>query len=136
MVRIIFCGDRNWEDYQKILEIAHVLKTELDFIMIQGGAPGGDELSERAAIELEIQCERYDADWEKYGRAAGPIRNTQMRVKGRADGVVAFHMDIASSKGTKNMVDQSIKAGLPVWIYTDGPRVLRFFIKELKRGKR
>lgn len=136
MIRIIFCGDRNWDDYQKILEIAHVLKTELDFIMIQGGASGGDEPSERAAIELEIQRERYDADWEKYGRAAGPIRNTQMRVKGKADGVVAFHMNISTSKGTKNIADQSIKAGLPVWIYTDGPRALRFFIKELKRGKR
>ena len=32
----------------------------------------------------------YPVDWEKYGKAAGPIRNQQMIDKGKPDLVVAF----------------------------------------------
>lgn len=61
----------------------------------------------------------FPALWDKHGRAAGPIRNTQMLDEGRPDLVLAFHRDLSESKGTRNMVEQSVKANLPV-IHYDG----------------
>jgi len=44
------------------------------------------------------------ADWEKYGKASGPIRNRKMFKLGQPDLVLAFHNDIYKSKGTNDMV--------------------------------
>jgi len=56
----------------------------------------------------------FPADWEKYGRAAGPIRNKQMIMEGKPDLVVAFHNNISKSRGTKNMVTQARRHGIRV----------------------
>lgn len=58
----------------------------------------------------------FPADWNRYGRAAGPIRNRQMLTEGKPDLVVAFHDDIESSKGTKDMVTIAEKAGVYVYV--------------------
>jgi hypothetical protein len=64
----------------------------------------------------------FPADWETYGKAAGPIRNTQMLTEGNPDMVAAFHNDISKSKGTKNMIVQAKKAGIKVILLTDTER--------------
>ena len=53
---------------------------------------------------------------EKYGKGAGSIRNCQMLNEGNPDLILAFHPDINSSKGTKNMVSQAIKSQIPVML--------------------
>lgn len=59
------------------------------------------------------------AEWDKYGRAAGPIRNKQMLlyVLEAKPLVIAFWDGI--SRGTKNMVSQAEKADVEV-------RIVRF----------
>jgi len=114
-MRILFCGDRNWSNYKVICEVIADLKPEL---IIEGEANGADLLSAEAAENFNIPVLRFPADWDKYGRAAGPIRNTQMLKEGMPDLVVAFHDDIQNSKGTLNMVKQSLKQGLKVMVYT------------------
>jgi hypothetical protein len=56
----------------------------------------------------------YPAQWHKYGRAAGPIRNQQMLAEGKPDLVLAFHDDIDGSRGTKDMVNRARRAGVKV----------------------
>ena len=51
-------------------------------------------------------------------RAAGPIRNQRMLVEGKPDLVIAFHDDLESSRGTKDMIKRSLKAGIRVWHYS------------------
>lgn len=58
----------------------------------------------------------YPADWDKYHRAAGHIRNQQMLAEGKPTLVLAFHHDLAKSKGTKDMVRRALKEGLPVYL--------------------
>jgi hypothetical protein len=65
------------------------------------------------------------ADWKKYGRAAGPIRNKEMVMKvikykqiGKAVHVFAFHDNLSASKGTKNCIDIASKLGLEVMLYS------------------
>jgi hypothetical protein len=56
-----------------------------------------------------------------------------MRVEGRAQGVCAFHPFLLNSKGTKNMVEQSVKANIPVWTYEMGIPALLPFILSMKK---
>ena len=63
----------------------------------------------------------YPADWNKYHKAAGPIRNQQMLTEGKPTLVLAFHDNITASKGTRDMVKRSLKGGLPV--YLNGVRI-------------
>ena len=50
-----------------------------------------------------VVVEEFKADWDKFGRAAGPIRNAQMLREGKPDLVVAF----PGGRGTANMVAQA-----------------------------
>ena len=66
-----------------------------------------------AAEALGIAVESYPAQWHRYGRAAGPIRNLQMLVEGKPDAVLAFNNCIEKSRGTKDMVARATEAGIP-----------------------
>lgn len=66
------------------------------------------------AHQLGYETMDFPADWDKYGRSAGPIRNGEMLKQGKPDLVVAFHDDIENSKETKDMVRQAREAGIPV----------------------
>lgn len=72
-----------------------------DVVVISGGAKGVDTLAEQFAKEFHLKNEIHKADWERYGRSAGPRRNEEM-VK-ISQGVIAF-WDY-QSKGTKTTID-------------------------------
>lgn len=118
-MRILVCGDRNWNDYDLIAQKLNGIGAG-PHIIIEGEARGADTMGARYAFTLNYTCLAYPADWTKYGRAAGHIRNTQMLVEGKPDLVLAFHDDIENSKGTKNMVNQAKKAGIPVEVISHG----------------
>jgi hypothetical protein len=77
---------------------------------IEGEAKGADSLARDVALELGFKVLSFPADWDKYHRAAGPIRNRQMLTEGKPDLVLAFHQDLTRSKGTKNMVTLARRA--------------------------
>jgi hypothetical protein len=134
MVNLIFCGDREWTDHSLIHMVMGALWTNLGvFTVIEGEAKGADRISRQCARELGLPWKPFPANWHEFGKAAGPIRNTQMLVEGKAHGVVAFHFDIENSIGTGNMVRQALKKRVPVWIVTDGPDAFRKFIRIIKR---
>lgn len=86
-------------------------------VVVHGAARGADSLSGEVAEELGCTVEVYPADWLKYGKAAGPIRNKQMLDTG-PDVVLAFHDDLENSKGTRHCVTEAEKRGLEVRKYT------------------
>ena len=132
-MKFLFCGDRKWKDIQRILVVMTILKNTFGiFTVIEGEAKGADLISAVTANKLNLPVERYPANWNKYNKAAGPIRNTQMLDEGKPDGVLAFHDNILESKGTKNMVFQSLKAGIPVWISQSSENDLNEFIQAVK----
>ena len=111
-MRVLVCGSRCWVDRAVIRR--ELRRLPKDTVIIEGEAPGADAIARAEAEKLGLIVEPYPADWAKYHRAAGPIRNRQMLVEGKPDLVLAFHRDIDGSKGTRNMVDQAVKAGLVV----------------------
>jgi hypothetical protein len=111
-MRVLCCGDRNWTSYEIIRRELEKLRP--DTFIIEGCANGVDSISGDVATQLGYIVLEFPADWKKYGRAAGPIRNKQMLDEGKPDLVLAFHTDIENSKGTKNMIEQSMKRKIRV----------------------
>ncbi len=124
-MRILVCGSRDytnriklWQTLDEILARFSDLLTTPDLLLIQGGAKGADDLAKEWANERGINQHEYPADWKKYGKAAGPLRNKQMLDEGKPDLVIAFpkNGNIDATKGTKDMVDQAYLRNIPVII--------------------
>ena len=108
------------------------------FVVIEGEARGADLISKNCAKQLGLEWKEYPALWEKFGKAAGPIRNRQMVTEGRAQAVVAFHPAIQFSKGTKDMVEFAVSKALPTIVLTGNENLLTHkplsdFIQQLER---
>lgn len=126
-MRILVTGDRKWRNATRIREclddvLLDYTLTESDgpFTLIEGEAMGADII---AAVVWELgqpdwPIERYPADWNTHGRSAGPIRNAEMLASG-VDYVVGFHNDIENSRGTRDMLRQCKRAGIPGRLFTE-----------------
>jgi hypothetical protein len=86
-----------------------------DIMIVHGDCHGADKIAEEMAIKLGYSVKAFPADWGKHGKAAGPIRNSQM-LKEKLEFVIAFHDDIDDSRGTKDMIKQSLKMRIPVML--------------------
>ena len=78
--------------------------------IISGGATGGDSIGIDWAVVNWCRFEEYKPDWNKHGKAAGPIRNQQMLDEGKPDLVVAF----PGGRGTADMIRRAEASGVPV----------------------
>lgn len=114
MVKVLVCGDRNWANRESIYQVLN--EFPFDTIIIHGAAPGADSIADEIATEFGFQIERFPANWN-FGPRGGPIRNRQMLTVGKPDLVIAFHKNIAKSKGTKNMLLQATLSGVPTKLY-------------------
>ncbi len=122
MKNILVCGDRRWKDRDLIKVVLESLREEYSQIrIIHGNCEGADKIAGKIGKELGYQVRKFRADWDRYGDAAGPIRNREMITSQKISLVLAFHGDISKSRGTKNMINQSLKAKLPILLIdTDG----------------
>lgn len=110
-MRVLVCGSRHFQDHNKLVyELSAIPITHL----ITGGAKGADSHAEFFAKRVCIPHTIFPANWDKYGKGAGPIRNKQMLDEGKPDLVIAFLAP--NSRGTKNMIEQAKKAGVPVQV--------------------
>ena len=104
--RILICGDRDYKDWMQVREYLDTISRTA--IIIHGGARGADSIAGNLATYLNMKVIKYPADWDKYGKAAGILRNQQMLNEGHPDLVVYFHKDLENSKGTKDMVTRAV----------------------------
>lgn len=121
--RILICGDREWRD--RLLIRRCLVTVPKNTVVIEGEARGADLLAREEAEALGLTVLRFPADWDTYRKAAGPIRNTAMLRDGKPTRVWAYHDDLTNSKGTKNMVNQSIAKGLPVFLISHDRPITR-----------
>lgn len=105
-MRVIIAGGRDFNNYDLIEQTMAELNLEIDYIM-SGAADGADALGERWAENHQIPVKRYPAQWNKFGKQAGAIRNRTMAICG--DYLVAFWD--GKSKGTKIMIDMMKQRG-------------------------
>jgi hypothetical protein len=110
------CGGRDFNDHRYLYEVLDRLTAQAEAagltpFFINGGASGADGLSILYATARGYEYEVFHADWEKFGKAAGPMRNMEMLQKGKPDVVVAFE----GGRGTANMVKLAKEAGVKVF---------------------
>ena len=113
--KVIVAGGREFTDYSKakrhILELIDEGFISWDDELVCGMARGADRVGMDVWINvLRNKVHKFPADWNKHGRAAGPIRNAEMGQF--ADKLIAFWD--GESKGTKHMIDYMEKLGKPV----------------------
>ena len=117
-MKVIIAGTRTFNNYQLLCNTIKELNINIDEIVC-GRAKGADALGEKDAKENNIPIKYFLADWDKYGKGAGPIRNHQMG--DYADYLIAFWDK--KSKGTLDMINymQQIGKHGKVIYYCGGP---------------
>ena len=114
--RVVIAGCRDYTNYDEAKVFIDYYLSDIrkgnKIIIVSGCASGADAIGERYAEENGFKVEKYPADWEKYGKSAGPRRNKQMAEVG--DYVICFWDK--KSKGTKSMIDYAIKYNKPIKI--------------------
>ena len=111
IMRLLVCGSRKYNNREKVKRIIEQLAPS---VIICGDATGVDMLALNIACELEIEYDGpYIADWNRFGKSAGAIRNKQMLKEGKPDVVAAIYDD-TQCRGTKLMVRLAKDAGVPV----------------------
>lgn len=111
-MKVVFTGDRNWQDVDAVRSIFEQFYITT---IIEGEARGLDTIVRNIGIQLNINVIKFPADWIKYKKAAGPIRNRDMLAQ-KPDAVIAFHDDIKNSKGTKDCVSAALKLKYKVYL--------------------
>lgn len=111
--KVIIAGGRDFNNYALLQEyVDKFLSTySSDSIeIVSGNARGADKLGERYAKEHNLPVKLFPANWDKYGKRAGYLRNQEMA--DYANMLIAFWD--RKSKGTNHMINIAKKAGLIV----------------------
>lgn len=108
-MRVIVCGGRDYVDAEKVDEVLSKIHRERDIHhLFHGNARGADTLAASWGEKQEdVRVHAVPANWKKYGKRAGPIRNQHMLGQS-PDLVIAF----AGGRGTADMVRRSMAAGV------------------------
>jgi len=110
-MKVIIAGSRDFNDYNLLKTSCDNLLTQFTNIeIVSGTARGADKLGERYARERGYDIKQFPANWDKFGKSAGYIRNDEMAQY--ADMLIAFWD--GTSKGTKHMIDLANKRGIKV----------------------
>lgn len=121
-MKVLICGSRGWHDPIPIDTVLAGLDVLAEgrgekLTVIHGDARGADQLAGRLAKQWNAEVVTCPADWDKHGRAAGPIRNAEMLKEHDPDLVYAFRSS-GKSNGTDDMVSKARAAGKPTYVIT------------------
>lgn len=109
------CGSREWRDRGAVHLVLMCEPRQRGWdptepiTIIHGAARGADTFADESARDLGYAVKAFPADWERHGRAAGPIRNVEM-LKENPDLVIAF----GQGRGTNHTVKEAEHRGIPV----------------------
>ena len=108
--KVLICGGVDFSDEVLFTETLDSVIDKDNTVIVSGGAKGADSLAEKYAADNGIEIKVFPAEWGKYGRSAGPIRNKKMLDFISDDGnalVIAFWN--GKSRGTKNTIENAQK---------------------------
>ena len=109
-MKTIIAGSRTIKDYLIVKEAIKLSGFKITEV-VSGEAVGVDGLGRRFGEESNIPVKPFPANWDKYGKGAGFIRNKQMADYAEACIVIWD----GESKGSKNMLEQATQKGLKVF---------------------
>lgn len=119
-MKVLICGSRDIDDPAVVLQAVEQSGMTPTHI-ISGGARGVDKRAAAYARANGIEFTEYLADWNKYGKRAGFIRNYVM--VGKADAMIAIWD--GKSRGTKHSIDYARSYGKQVFVYPHPPEQVK-----------
>ena len=115
--RVVIAGGREFSDYKYLCERMDAMlvrvQQEFKIVVLCGKARGADTLGEQYAKARGYEVNYYPADWNRYGRSAGHIRNSWMARD--ADAVVVFWD--GKSIGSKDMICRTKESNKPLRVF-------------------
>jgi hypothetical protein len=111
-LRVIVCGGRDYNDRISLYEALDQIVIEhgpID-VLIHGNQRGADTLADAWARSRGVTPVGVPADWQRYGKSAGPVRNRRMITEHGPDLVIAF----PGGRGTANMIGLAHEAEIKV----------------------
>lgn len=111
-MRVLVTGGRKYADVARVFWALDAVHAKHGItLLIEGGATGADRHGRNWAKSRGVDFKTCEADWNKYGKAAGIMRNAAMLAEHRPEAVVAF----AGKTGTADMIGRAEAAGVPIW---------------------
>lgn len=123
-MNVLVCGSRDWTNRNLM---RRVLADELsrldpmlvhDIAVMHGDCRGADRMAADLLKNSLYEVRAFPADWDKHGKAAGPIRNLAMLDE---EPILVLAFQVGGSRGTQHTVDEARKRGIPV-VVTEATR--------------
>ena len=115
---VLVFGGRDFSDREAVFA---ALDSERPDKVIPGGAPGADALAREWCFDRKVSYWNVPADWTRYGKAAGPIRNQRMI----DEGCPSLALEFPGGRGTADMHRRCVEAGVPIKVHVPAPNVAK-----------
>ena len=121
-MKVAISGSRTFTDRELVERVIDRLIVRQDFILF-GDAPNGvdrfvAEYLQGPAADEVFNWQEYPAEWERYGKRAGHLRNEWMIHD--AEALIAIFAPGPRTPGTSNALSQAMKKGIPWALYHYG----------------
>jgi len=110
-MKLAIIGSLGFDNYDLLKSTLEQYKDKITEV-VSGGTKGADSLGDRWANENDKNTNIFLPDWEKYGKRAGFVRNTD--IVENSDAVIAFWD--GESKGTQHSFGLCEKSNKPLKI--------------------
>ena len=130
MIRLLVFGSRDWTDrglLERSIYDAAIIRgfsasgMGEEMVVVHGAARGADTMAADWATKFRVPTEPHPAEWERYGKSAGPRRNTTMAKLG-ADLAIGFFNGM--SPGSRDMLERCVFHSIPVLVVPARKRVV------------
>lgn len=113
MRKVAVTGGRYHDNPEFVRSVLDEEYAQEPFVLLVGDARGADAAAKQWAIDNKVNYILFKAEWNKYGKSAGPVRNGEMLT--HADKLLAFR----GGKGTQNAVYIAGRRNIPVEIHNE-----------------
>ena len=116
--RILVTGSRNWTDREVVRRALWEESGGMPATLVHGACPygGADIIAAVLAAGWGWRVEPHHAQWGRYGKAAGPMRNREMVDLGAS---VCLAFPLGASRGTRGCMELARAAGITVRNFGD-----------------
>lgn len=115
-IKLALVGSRSFNDFELLKKTITEFTFQNNFTItsiISGGCRGADQLAKKYSEENHIDLITFQADWGRYGKQAGFIRNHDI-IKA-CDVCLAFYDGL--SKGTAHDINLCSQYNKPCFVY-------------------
>ncbi len=108
---VIIAGGRDWKPEEHCFAVSNVRRLLRELVVtevVEGEASGADQFGKEIARKMGIPVKKFKANWARYGKRAGSMRNIEMA--DYSDAVILLKGGV----GTASMKMIALQLGLKI----------------------